>query len=697
MNRIKNWLLKNNHIRKLNEAISKNNYIRKLNEVISRNRFATWIKKQLEKNNYSMLVLWLVGSFAIFFLIELMQRGNFKDVLDFINNNSTIVGINIGIILIITAISYLFKKKYFAYSIITIILLIMGFANKAMLNMKGEPLTYYDMFLLKEGIAVASKYIGMKQLILYVLMGLIGLTIVGFIMTLIWRKDVAKNRLSNSIAWVLIVIVTITTPISISNSRKNETISDIFWDLVLNYKSNGFSYSFLETVEKSKRSKPENYTKENINDIKDTIEMNKAEDNNDYINANVIMVQLESFFDPLKIEGITYNMDPIPTFREISNNYTSGEAHVYTFGGGTVKSEFEFLTGMAVKNFSTGEVPYNTILRKQPVESIPRILKEYGLTSHVVHNYEATFYARDEVYKNIGFDTFTPIESMTNYDTTPIGWPKDNILGKYIDEAMDSTEGNDFVYVVTVQDHGGYDYGEEYEKTITVDEGDIDDWDKKQLEYYCNQLYETDQFIKSLIENLENRGEPVILSLVSDHLPTLNVITNENASYIDKYKVDYVIWDNIGLEKNDENIESYQLSTKILNSLNITEGIIPNIHNTLKNEDDYDEKLALIQYDMLFGKNYYMGNEKLEKIETSIGVKNVCIDQTYIENGALVVKGENFTEFSKIYVGKKAYDTQLIDGTELRVDNFTGDLDKVSVNQVARQAGRSNKILAGSN
>lgn len=97
MNKVKNWLLGNK-------------YIRKLNEVISRNKYTAWIKNLLFNNDYWMLVLWLVGSFAIFFLIELMQRGNFKDVLEFINN-STIVGINIGIILIITAISYLFKKS----------------------------------------------------------------------------------------------------------------------------------------------------------------------------------------------------------------------------------------------------------------------------------------------------------------------------------------------------------------------------------------------------------------------------------------------------------------------------------------------------------------------------------------------------------------------------------------------------------
>lgn len=124
---------------------------------------------------------------------------------------------------------------------------------------------------------------------------------------------------------------------------------------------------------------------------------------------------------------------------------------------------------------------------------------------------------------------------------------------------------------------------------------------------------------------------------------------------------------------------------------------MPNVHNTFKKENDYDEKIALLQYDMLFGNNYYIGNEKLKKVETNIGIKNVCIDEAYIENGTLIVKGENFTGSSKVYVGKKAYDTCIIDETELRVNNFNGDLDKVSVNQVARQAGRNNKILAVGN
>lgn len=116
MNKIKKWLLRNQRIRKINETIA-------------RKKSTSWIKDQLRENNYGMLLCWFLGSFIIFFLIELMQRENAKETWEFICSNSTIYKINIGIILIITSLSYLFRKKYFVYSIITIILLLMGFAR----------------------------------------------------------------------------------------------------------------------------------------------------------------------------------------------------------------------------------------------------------------------------------------------------------------------------------------------------------------------------------------------------------------------------------------------------------------------------------------------------------------------------------------------------------------------------------------
>ena len=76
-----------------------------------------------------------------------------------------------------------------------------------------------------------------------------------------------------------------------------------------------------------------------------------------------------------------------------------------------------------------------------------------------------------------------------------------------------------------------------------------------------------------------------------------------------------------------------------------------------------------------------------------MGIREISVKDKYVENGDLIVKGENFTGSSRIFVKSKMYDTVLIDNTELRVIGFDDDINLVSVNQVAGQAGRNNKIL----
>ena len=51
------------------------------------------------------------------------------------------------------------------------------------------------------------------------------------------------------------------------------------------------------------------------------------------------------------IDGIKLLKDPIPNFRNLYENFSSGLVKVPTFGGGTVRSEFEMLTGLSIRIF----------------------------------------------------------------------------------------------------------------------------------------------------------------------------------------------------------------------------------------------------------------------------------------------------------------------------------------------------------
>ena len=62
----------------------------------------------------------------------------------------------------------------------------------------------------------------------------------------------------------------------------------------------------------------------------------------------------------------------------------------------------------------------------------------------------------------------------------------------------------------------------------------------------------------------------------------------------------------LSLEKDNKDLTSYQLTSSILNRLNIDNGVLNKFHNQFKDSEDYLDDLKLLQYDMLYGQNIFM-------------------------------------------------------------------------------------------
>ena len=120
-------------------------------------------------------------------------------------------------------------------------------------------------------------------------------------------------------------------------------------------------------------------------------------------------------------------------------------------------------------------------------------------------------------------------------------------------------------------------------------------------EYYVNQMHEMDDFIGELIETLSNYDEDVVLVMYGDHLPTLGLKAEDMVSN-SVFNTEYVIWDNIGLEKKVEDVSSFQLSATVLDRLHHN-GTITNFHQNRKGTKDYLIDLHKLQYDMLYGES----------------------------------------------------------------------------------------------
>ena len=415
---------------------------------------------------------------------------------------------------------------------------------------------------------------------------------------------------------------------------------------------------------------------------------------------NIICILLESFIDPELVNFLELSDEVVPNFHKLYQNYTSGYLEVPVVGAGTANTEFEILTGMGMQFFGLGEYPYKTILKQTNCESIASDLSEIGYGTHVVHNNGGNFYSRRNAFSMMGFDTFTSKEMMDIREYTPLGtWPKDEILIGEVEKALDYTPDQpDFVYTITVGSHGDYPQEKvlddpEIQVSGVEDEGMHYAW-----EYYVNMVHETDKFIGDLIEMLSERDEPTIVVMFGDHLPTMGLEESDMKTGT-LFKTQYATWNNFGLAKSDKSMTAYQLMADTLDSLDIHNGTMFRFQqNRYKyaTEDEYQNAMELLQYDILYGDHYvYGGGNPYPASNLIMGTQDVVISQIMETDRYYDIIGENFTNWSRVFVNDTKVSTKYLSSRLLRIkkeDIPSGD-NEVVVNQM----GSSDTLFRSSN
>ena len=506
----------------------------------------------------------------------------------------------------------------------------------------------------------------------------------------------------------------------INYGLENNFISKNFWDVNWGYNTYGFSYSFYNSAVNTGISKPNNYSKSTISNIKDELAMlntesstavssnylvkvgdntssvNSAIDNtNSTVNPNIIIVQLESFINPNWITDITLNKNPVSNFEQLSSEFTSGLISVPALGGGTANTEFEVITGMSTSFFGVGEFPFNTIASRQAIPSLAYTLKDLGYSANSLHNHEGKFYSRDVVYKNLGFDSFTPIECMNVPEKTPVGWAKDSVLINEICNIITSTDTPDLIFGISVQGHGNYPEDELENKEIYIT-NDYSKSNKNSLEYFINQVYEMDQFVGDLIEAVNNLNEPTIIAFYGDHFPAVG-IEAKDVSINTLKSTPYVIWDNMNLSKTNKDIKTYELTSLILDKLSLTTTTLSLLHNSNLDVETKNQYLNQLEYDMIYGKNYTFDYEELIPSDNyKVGFKDVKIYNVEIYNDDnIIIKGENFNNYRNVYVDGKYVAKTFIDSNTLSIP--IDSCKAYSTVQVRQPSATGSTIFTSSN
>lgn len=649
----------------------------------------------------------LLLGLIINFVTECMHRHSFTAGVMHVVHSPLPYLFNSLIVTAAMSVCSLFKKRYFLYCFVGAVFFGFGVANCILLLLRVTPLEWADIQVVK--ISLITKYLSTFQIILICV--LIAAAIAALVVIFIKCTKKKINYLKEGITaagYTVLLIVSLFSfragGILLAQHTKN---------LANAYKDYGFYYCFLCSVLDLGIDEPQTYTESDIIEIADTLNTAAAENGDIRQNAasvqdgsqspNVIFVQLETFFDINHLSSVDFSENPIPNFSKLHKEFTSGYIGVPSIGAGTANTEFEIISGMNLQHFGMGEYPYKTVLQTKASESICFDLKNNSYATHAIHNNTATFYDRNIVFGNLGFDTFTSLEYMQDVEYNSIGWAKDGVLVGCINDCLDSTEGSDFVYTITVQSHGKYpsDYTEEL--PITADGFSDDVSVSKQFEYYINQLHEVDMFIGELIESLSKRDERTVVVLYGDHLPSFE-ISSEDLEGGDLFSTEYVIWDNFGLNNESEDVYAYQIGSKVLGLLGYDDGILTKLHQNFSDSENYQEWLRTLEYDMLYGERYaFGGEENYPYVNTGLkmGAKDVIISDVRINDDAtLEVFGENFTEYSRIYINDNLIDTIMVDNGTLttsgKADIAAGDLlAVVQVNSSGTSLSSSKLYLIG--
>lgn len=237
---------------------------------------------------------------------------------------------------------------------------------------------------------------------------------------------------------------------------------------------------------------------------------------------DIVVVQSESFFDPSILKGFEHH-DLTPNLHRLARQGDSGPLHVPTFGGGTIRTEFEVLTGLSLRYFDDLQFPYLQ-LNAKVVPGMVRTLRSHGYETVAIHGNNPAFWNRNTAFKAIGFDRFVSQNAFANAKDLDGQYMADRAMTDEIMAQLKDAGPPQFLFAISIEAHGPYDVppaDAARRDAIPVPENVTGD-DKTELQNYLYHMQHADEELGRLANLLAKRDRPTLLLFYGDHLPGLS-------------------------------------------------------------------------------------------------------------------------------------------------------------------------------
>ena len=275
------------------------------------------------------------------------------------------------------------------------------------------------------------------------------------------------------------------------------------------------------------------------------------DDNISDTHPDIIVILNESFSDITKYSDVVTDVDPLEPLSQIDNLY-EGYCIVPNAGGGTNTSEYELLTSNSTALLSIG-APFNTVNFEKHNASIVPYLENNNYTTYAFHCYSKENYNRKIAYTAMGFDHvyLGPDQYEYHSQNGNRDWLDEDNYNDLIRVYNETSDAPKFMYLLTYQNHGGYEQNPSELDTIhSVGTCDVSN---DILDEYETTLSLSVSAFKELTDYFSTVERPVIICMVGDHaFSYVTSLTKESLSKdeqeIANRTVPYLVWSNYSIE-----------------------------------------------------------------------------------------------------------------------------------------------------
>ncbi|MDO4617412.1 MAG: LTA synthase family protein [Lachnospiraceae bacterium] len=348
-----------------------------------------------------------------------------------------------------------------------------------------------------------------------------------------------------------------------TNWNGNLGITTDLWAPVKTYKEYGTEVGFFCVAKYMRLTPPDGYSVSDTEELAERISEELTSTENEagvetgdrQKPVNVIAIMNESWADYRLLGDLQTTDEVMPFYDSMSENTIKGSTLVCIRGGGTAKTEYEFLTGNSEKRFP-GMVPYVSYYTHEQ-HSLFEIMADQGYEIAAMHPNKGTNWNRNTAYSLMGVENFYTIDDFPEDARRVRAHISDEANYDAIIRLVEEKESSSrpfFLFDITMQNHGGYK-AKKYESTLSVS-----GYEDSTVDQYLSLLRESDAALEKLIRYFEEVDEPTMILMFGDHYPDLPEEFTEyltGKSYEDStleekelyYSTPFFIWANYDLEE----------------------------------------------------------------------------------------------------------------------------------------------------